>query len=382
MNAPKVASILSVALILLSLLNFVFKYYTYLVLVVSAHKSASDDPAQEDSSVPHPHDLFVPFLTFIPTVSPVLLRPWVLVTAALIDESFFLLAPSVLLIFYLGKYLELKWGSTDFLKFVTITAVGSNLAVYLYYTLKGSVGAEISQPPVVRSSVAMVMALLIAVKQRIANHYMIFFRGNLRIKVTYFPFLLVVALAVAYFFSDDFKVSFALNLVGFVISWCYLRYFKSSSNERQSYLLPFSQRRTSSAPSSSSTLTFDNNVALGDRSELFSLYTFFPSPLSFAVRLLGNYVFRFMVKHKWQDPKDYTADDDENDNNPEEVSSMQSKLFSLSPLKGAAGDVSAIPNADVKLKSLWSWIKQPRAQSLGIKSSMDKRRKLAIKELE
>lgn len=381
MNAPKVASICSVALILLSLLNFVFKYYTYLVLVVSAHKAPEE---QETESVPHPHDLFVPFLAFIPTVSPVVLRPWVLVTAAFIDESVLLLAPSVLLLFYLGKYLELKWGLPDFLKFVAIVAVGSNVTVYLHYTLKALLlGPAAAHPPVVVSSIAVVMALLVAVKQRISNHYMIFFKGNLRIKVTYFPFLLTLLMALAWLISDDFRVSFALSSVGFTISWLYLRYFKASSNERQSYLLPFSQRRAaSSRPQGSGQITFDNSQSRGDRSELFSLYTFFPSPLSYVVKLLGNYAFLFMVRQKWVEPKDYTADDDEENTPREEVSTVQSKLFSLSPLKGAAGNVSAIPNADVKLKGLWSWLSLPRTASLGIKSSMDKRRKLAIKELE
>ncbi|KAF6069302.1 hypothetical protein FOB64_003308 [Candida albicans] len=55
--------------------------------------------AQETGEIPHPHELFVPLLTFIPTKSPVLTRPWVLLTSGFIEENFIELFISFILIF-------------------------------------------------------------------------------------------------------------------------------------------------------------------------------------------------------------------------------------------------------------------------------------------
>lgn len=384
MNAPKVASILLVAIISLTILNFLLKYYTYFVLVVAAHRSASDEPASspEDGAVPHPHELYVPFLTFIPTVSPVLFRPWVLLTAGLIEDSFLLLGPTVLAVFYLGGFLETKWGVEEFLRFVMVVLVASNAAVYVFYSLETAVsGAATVNPPVVISSMAVVMGLLVAVKQRISGHYVILFKGGLRIKVTYLPFLVLVGLALLALLSDNYRITWLLSLVGFAVSWVYLRYFKGSSNERQSYLLPFTLRRPGAAPAPLApgpALAFDNTSSKGDRSDQFALATFFPSPLAPLVQVVGNYTFRFMIKRQWVDPKDYTSF--EEDTSLDEVNTVLSKLFSLSTLKGA-GEVAPIPHAGSTIKSVLEWFKGSK-QNVDIKDSMDKRRKLAIRELD
>lgn len=383
MTAGKVASILLVAIVSLTILNSLLKYYTYFVLVVAAHKSASQDSDQEDSgAVPHPHELYVPFLTFIPTLSPLLVRPWVLVTAGLIEDSLVLLGFTLMAVFNLGRFLEGLWGLQEFLRFVMTVLVLSNLAIYLYYSFKTAIfGAGTAVPPVVISGVAVVMALLVAVKQRISDHYVILFRGSLRIKVTYLPFILLVALGFLYVVSDNYKITWLLALVGFATSWVYLRYFKSSSNERQSYLLPFTLRRANAGvppvPLAAPTLTFDNNLSRGDRSDLFALATFFPGPIASVVLLVSNGVFRFMIKRKWVDPKDYTSYD--GDTTLDDVGSVQSKLFSLSALKGAE-DVSPIPNAGNAFNTILAWF--TTKESVDIKDSMDKRRKLAIRELD
>lgn len=385
MTAGKVASILLVAIVSLTILNFLLKYYTYFVLVVAAHKSASQESGQDDSgAVPHPHELFVPFLTFIPTVSPVIMRPWVIVTAGLIEDSLVLLGFTLMAVFNLGRFLEGMWGLKEFLRFVVVVLVLSNLAVYLYYWLKtAAFGAGNSVPPVVISGMAIVMALLVAVKQRISDHYVILFRGSLRIKVTYLPFILLVLVFFLYLVSENYRITLLLSVFGFVVSWVHLRYFKASSNERQSYLLPFTLRRASVAgvppvPLTTPALTFDNNLSKGDRSDLFALATFFPGPISPLVLLVSNSVFRFMIKRQWVDPKDYTSYDD-GENSQDDLGSVQSKLFSLSALKGAE-DVSPIPSAGNAFNKILAWF--TTKESVDIKDSMDKRRKLAIRELD
>lgn len=417
MKVPKVTSILLVVLVSLTMLNFILKYYTYFVLIVLSSKHSASEVnsiAQETGEVPHPHELFVPLLTFIPSRSPVFLRPWVLITSSFIEENFVGLTMSFMLFFYLGKYLENMWGSKELTKFVFANVIVANVTLYFYYVLKSFVISEqtMEVPPVVISAMAVNMGLFVAIKQRISNHYFIFFKGNLRVKVTFLPFILLVLCFLLLLISEEFYISFLLSFLGFVISWTYLRFFKAGTNDRQSYLLPFALNRKRSSknkyklhptgpenltvgsssalgqvPSSASTnLQIDSSYIKGDRSEQFSLYTFFPAPLSFVVKMVSSVVFNTLVHYHFLNSKDFaTIDVDDDDNlQMEDVNNLQTTLFDLSPLKGAE-NVSAIPHAGSSIKKVWDWFSSSKSQStkpFSIKSSMDKRRKLALKELE
>lgn len=405
MKVPKVTSILLVVLLSLSFLNFILKYYTYFVLMVSSSKKLTSDAnaiAQETGDVPHPHELFVPLLTFIPTKSPVITRPWVILTSSFIEENFIGLTMSFMLLFYLGKYLENMWGSREYSKFILINIVVTNISIYLYYTLNSIIFHFDTAPPVVITSMGINMGLFVAIKQRISNHYFLFFKGNLRIRVSYLPFILLVACFSLQLLSDDFKISFILCLMDFIISWTYLRYFKIGTNERQSYLLPFAINRKKSNKSkfkftpvsntSNKTLVIDNHTSSlhldstplrGDRSEQFSFYTFFPAPLSLLMKVPTTLIFNIFTHYKILNEKDFPEyeDDDTDKLMFEDIDNLQSNLFGLSSLKGAQ-DVSPIRNASSKLKTIWDWLVSNQKAKVGIKNSMDKRRKLALKELE
>lgn len=397
MRILKVTSILLVSLISLSLLNFALKYYTYFVIIVSSSKNSTneiDAIVQETGEVPHPHELFVPLLTFIPTKSPVFSRPWVLLTSGLIEENFIDLTFSFMLMFYIGKYLETMWSPKEFNKYIIANIVGSNIILYLFYCLK-SLFASDQVPPLVVSSMAGNMALLVAIKQRIPNHYFLFFKGSLRIKVNYLPFILLMVCGVLQILDEDFKISFLLGSLGFVISWTYLRFIKVGSNERQSYILPFALSRKKSdkgkfnpgklsqkEKSSISSFHIENSGITGDRSEQFALHTFFPHPLSIIVKLLSNVVFECLAHYKFIDKRNFIEEEDNDDQLMlEDIEKLQSKLFGLSSLKGA-GNVSTIPKASSKIKLFLSWLKSPTKAHSNIKTIMDKKRKLALKELD
>lgn len=374
MNPPKVASIATVAVVLLLLLNAMLKYYTYFLLIVAAHKN---EPT-EDSEVPHPHDLYVPFLTFIPTRLPVALRPWVLLTASFIQESFIGLTLATASIFYLGWYLEARWGARAFAKFILLTALLCNVALYFWYASKNAFGLRSSIPPVVTSTTAIVMACLVAVKQRISNHYIILYRNLLRIKVTFVPFSWYVSLVFLDLVWPDWHIMHCEALAAFAVSWIYLRFFKDGANERQSYLIPYSLKPSHvETPLASPTkLKFDENLPKGDRSDLFALHTFFPSYLGLLVKVLSNAVFDFAVRQNLINAKDFVGHDE--DDEPH-VGGLSSKLFSLSRLKGAE-NVGMVPTGE-KLKNFFGMAAKDE-NSDSIKSSMDKRRKLAIRQLE
>lgn len=405
MKVPKVTSIVLVILLSLSFLNFVLKYYTYFVLIVSSSKKLTSDTStivQETGDIPHPHELFVPLLTFIPTKSAVITRPWVILTSSFIEENFVGLTMSFMLLFYLGKYLENMWGSREYTKFIMINAVLTNATIYIYYTLSSMITHGNSVPPLVVTSMGLNMGLFVAIKQRISNHYVLFFKGNLRIRVSYFPFILLMTCFLLQLIIDDFKISFILSLVSFIISWTYLRFFKTGTNERQSYLLPFALNRkrptrskfkfTPVSNTNKVNSNVDNNTSLhidstplgGDRSEQFSFYTFFPAPFSLLVKIPAAFIFNLLSHYDILNAKDFPDYDDDDDNDKlmfEDINNLQSNLFGLSSLKGAQ-DVSPIPHASSKLRTVWNWIISNQSNKVGIKSSMDKRRKLALKELE
>ncbi|CAH2352837.1 hypothetical protein CLIB1423_08S02212 [[Candida] railenensis] len=443
MKVPKITGIVSVVLISLTFLNFVLKSYTYFVFIIHSPHSVdsqldlegespladaiSNGIAQETGDEHHPQTLFVPLLTFIPTRSPVLTRPWVLLTSGFVHEGLVGFTAALVLVFYLGKYVENLWGSREYLQFVLTNIISSNIVIYIGYSFYVHLWQpELFVPPVIHGSMPMVMGLLIAVKQRISNHYIIFFQGNVRIKVTYLPFFVLVVSYGFSRFNDDIVVTFLHSLITFFVAWSYIRFFKNGSNERQFYLLPFainkrrsgrrlrsnSSNRTSTTSGSSSVHTSNKadggnslnlmnggNLAntLGDRSVQFSLYTFFPFPISVLVNLLSTAVFKLLVKHNLIDSNAFAEFDNEDDEESafgvpdasnsfiidqiNDVNSLQSGLFDLSPLKGAHQSVSTLPNTSSKLKSAWNWISSSKSIP-GINNNMDKRRKLAMREFE
>lgn len=405
MKVPKVTSIVLVILLSLSFLNFILKYYTYFVLIVSSSKKLTSEAnviAQETGDIPHPHELFVPLLTFIPGKSPVISRPWVFLTSSFIEENFIGLTMSFMLFFYLGKYLENMWGSKEYTKFILVNVIVTNISIYLYYTMKTTLFEVETVPPVVISATSINMGLLVAIKQRISNHYFLFFKGNLRIRVCYLPFILLVICFVLQLLSDDFRISYILCSLDFIISWTYLRFFKIGTNDRESYLLPFAINRKKSNKSKfklkpaknaikadskemtnnpTTTLQLDRTPLRGDRSEQFAFYTFFPSPLSTIVKIPATIIFNILVRYEILNKKDFYEEDDNDKLMIDDIDNLQSNLFGLSSLKGAQ-DVSTIPNAGSKLRQVWDWVLNNPSTNIGIKTSMDKRRKLALKELE
>lgn len=392
------------------------KYYSYFVLYVSASKHENGNGSgltQETGETPHPHELFVPLLTFIPTKSPVLTRPWVLITSAFVEENLVGLVVSVVLIFYLGNYMELIWGARELVRFVTLIITITNLSVYIWYTIKSLLVTMDSVPPVIASALAINMGLLVAMKQRLSNHYFIFIKGNVRIKVTHIPLIYLIFSFILECLSEEYEASFMLAFVGFFVSWTYLRFFKSGTNDRQSYLLPLTAKKNNTtminnnhnntdsivgesaivdSSSSTQSLTRESssrfklpiNSTKGDRTDQFALYTFFPYPISILIKIISNLVFNLLIKFKVLNPQDYPeSEQDDVDQDKiffEELNTLRSNLFSLSSLKGAK-HVTTLPDATSKFKVFLNWIIGKSSRS-GIKSTMDKRRKLALKELE
>lgn len=407
MKVSKVTSILLVVICSLTLLNFLIKYYSYLSLVLSSPNNTTPEIAQEkgDGDVPHPHDLYVPLLAFIPTKLPIWNRPWVLFTSSSIEDHFLGAAASFAIVFYVGKYLEGIWGSRELLKFAVATTLMSNLGLILYYSVKCWIwGDAAGSPPVMTSAAAFDVGLLVAVKQRIPNYYLLLFRSSLRIKVTYLPVLVLATIWVLLCLSSAFHTAFVMGVLGFISSWIYLRLYKSGANESQSYLLPLSttsklkqgndHSSIASAASSLKSITsivpvaipLNGTTAHGDRSDAFAFATFFPFPVSLVVSLISTRIFNLLVRFNVLDEDDFHGFGNPGDDSMlvmDNVGSIRSGLVELSSLNGAK-NVLLFSSTSASIKSFFKWAahKNERFQGTGINNTMDKRRKLALDEME
>lgn len=82
----------------------------------------------------------VPFLTIVPKES--FKSPWVIATAALVEQNLLSLAASGLTLFYGGRYLERAWGSAEYAKFILFVTMIPNLLSFITYWIWYSVGGN------------------------------------------------------------------------------------------------------------------------------------------------------------------------------------------------------------------------------------------------
>jgi membrane associated rhomboid family serine protease len=75
--------------------------------------------------------LYVPYLTLVPSLS--LWYPWVFVTTTLVEQNIFTLLINLATVYYGGKYLERAWGSAEFLKFILVVSLISNVVAFFTY---------------------------------------------------------------------------------------------------------------------------------------------------------------------------------------------------------------------------------------------------------
>ncbi|ODQ80465.1 hypothetical protein BABINDRAFT_179851 [Babjeviella inositovora NRRL Y-12698] len=333
---PQVTKVLLSLLVALSFLNTAAKYATYFYLVaVNDHVSPEDAQA-----ILHPHDMRNPYLTFDPSLS-ILVQPWVLVTSSLIEENLVAFLITFASIFQMGRYLEVLWTSREYMTYIfLINIVATNFTTFLYYKihyiyipdLDNSVTGHIG------SSAAIIMGLLVAIKQRIPNHYLLVLGGYVRIRVSIVPFLIFLYLCfMAIVVDESYSVCISLALVSFAFSWSYLRLVKENRNEMGNYLLPLSNNSADDF-----TLTISKlNSLNGDRTESFSLHTFFPYPLSLIVKAMTTTIFdQVLVRFGIMLIDDFKDGDTDSgyQHTHQEFKEFKGKFFQSSPLNGVAGE--------------------------------------------
>lgn len=348
---PPVTKLFLGFLIMFSLVTFILRYSTYLHIVTSethdqdhAHLINEDTDSrindEADNALPNPHELYVPLISLVPGETNLLKMPWVLFTTSFIEDGLISFSISFFLILYTGRYIEVLWGSREFFAYLASNILISNSIVYLLFTFKISVDESIPISPITGSS-ALLIALLVAIKQRIPNHYLLFLNGFIRLRVSLVPFfVLTTSLIFSFIMSNPYhQVVNQLAWLGFIISWVFLRFFKEGGSGRQLSLLPITESGNSLA------------LVRGDRTGQFALSTFFPRPLSFIIAFISDKIFQVFVTLKLLNKEDFVSiteeepqDEVSNSNTQTDLISQmsQSRLFTSSSLAGVSGNISTV----------------------------------------
>jgi hypothetical protein len=113
----------------------------------------------------------------------------------------------------------------------------------------------------------------VAFSQLIPAHTVTLFRGLISLRVPRFPLIYLITITILAFTPILSCASFLLALLGFFVSWTYLRFYKSVYPD----------------------LDTAQSTLRGDASETFAFAEFFPGPVKPAVAAFSDQVYTLLV---------------------------------------------------------------------------------------
>ncbi|CAG8663847.1 13490_t:CDS:2 [Funneliformis caledonium] len=193
---------------------------------------------------------------------------WTFITASFYETNLINFIGSVLTILGMGKYLERAWGSREFLKFIGIVMIGANICVVLTYLCEYAItGSPFYLFRVINGMNGLISGFLVGLKQLIPEHLLKPVKGSSLCRVKHLPSLFIIVNFVCFLLFES-QTQLLLVFYGSLISWVYLRFFKYQDGLR------------------------------GDRSETFSMASFFPEFIQPVVKIISNIVFNLLVMLK------------------------------------------------------------------------------------
>jgi len=199
--------------------------------------------------------------------------PWTLVTAPFVETTIFEFVASLIFVPAALKYLERLWGGIEVAKFIAVVVIPSNFLTILLNWLEfiATRNADLFLYGMhYHGQMALQIALLVAFTQLIPEHQVQIF-GVLKARVKNLP---ILYLAISCILSIvGFQCPWILVQFGWFFGWVYLRFYKKNSND-----------------------TLGGQDTYGDRSETFSLVSWFPPFLHHPVSLLGDFVFKWATR--------------------------------------------------------------------------------------
>ncbi|KAI5818141.1 eukaryotic integral membrane protein-domain-containing protein [Pyronema omphalodes] len=287
------------------------------------------DSRPADSDAPPEDEFFtVPWITVVPAESMV--YPWTFFTSTFVEQNIFTLMLGLGTIFYGGRYLERAWGTKEFVKFVLVVSVLPNVVAFVIYNVWFALGGNVERIfSTICGGFALQAGFLVAFKQLVPEHTITILKGVLKIRVKHFPalFLFLNVLSGPIFGTD---VSAILTILGFLISWTYLRFYKRS----------YPDLGTNQAPS-----------LKGDASEIFAIAYFFPDPIHRPIAIISNIIWNIMVACRICTPFS-AADISASNKQPRESGDISYIFGSSQNNRGGSGRAEAERRRALALKAL------------------------------
>ncbi|KAJ6503352.1 eukaryotic integral membrane protein [Mycena vitilis] len=206
-----------------------------------------------------------PYLTVVPGSS--LFYPWTFVTSVLVETSIFELIGSLIFVPASLKYLERVWGSVETLKFIAVSVGFSNIIAFGFnwieyiFTKDADLFLYGMQ---YHGQMALQIAILVAFTQLIPEHQVQLF-GVLKARVKTLPMAYLTVSTVMTFVG--FQCPWIIIQFGWFVGWIYLRFYKKNTGD-----------------------SVGGIDSYGDRSETFSLISWFPPFVHYPLSMLANFV--------------------------------------------------------------------------------------------
>ncbi|KAF4623595.1 hypothetical protein D9613_002223 [Agrocybe pediades] len=206
------------------------------------------------------------YMTIVPGTA--LYAPWTLLTSAFVETTIFEFLLTIIFVPAALKYLERLWGSLEMIKFIVVSVVASNIIalgfnwIEFFATRNADLFLYGMQ---YHGQMSLQIALLVAFTQLIPEHQVQLF-GVIKARVKSLPMAYLTLSTVLCFVG--FQCPWIIIQFGWFVGWIYLRFYKKNA-----------------ADSVGGTDTY------GDRSETFSLVSWFPPFMHYPLTLLGNFVY-------------------------------------------------------------------------------------------
>ncbi|KAK7064081.1 hypothetical protein R3P38DRAFT_2492769 [Favolaschia claudopus] len=207
-----------------------------------------------------------PYLVVVPGSS--LFFPWTFVTSVLVETSIWELIMSLVFVPPSLRYLERVWGSIETLKFIAVSVGFSNIIAFGFNWIEfmATRNADMFLYGMqYHGQMALQIAILVAFTQLIPEHQVQLF-GVLKARVKTLPMAYLTLSTVMTILG--FQCPWIIIQFGWFVGWIYLRFYKKNTGDSVGGIDTY-----------------------GDRSETFSLVSWFPPFMHYPLGLLGNFVY-------------------------------------------------------------------------------------------
>lgn len=210
------------------------------------------------------------YLTLVPGSS--LFTPWTFFTSAFVETSIFEFIATLVFVPAALKYLERLWGSVEIAKFIVVSIVASNIIAFGFNWIEfiATGNADLFLYGMrYHGQMALQIALLVAFTQLIPEHQ-VQVMGVIKTRVKSLPMAYLTLSTVLCFVG--FQCPWIIIQFGWFVGWIYLRFYKKNAGDSL------------------------GGSTYGDRSETFSLISWFPPFMHYPLTLLGNFVYSLATR--------------------------------------------------------------------------------------